>query len=70
MELGIPFLQTSALSGDNIENAFVKMTNRIKISVDKRGVTGVSANGMVAAGRVVLATGERQMTMKEKCGCS
>ena len=70
MELGIPFLQTSALSGENIENAFVKMTNRIKVSVDKRGVTGINANGMVSAGGVILASGERQMTLKEKCGCS
>eukprot|EP00604_Paraphysomonas_vestita_P001126 CAMPEP_0174819520 /NCGR_PEP_ID=MMETSP1107-20130205/2813_1 /TAXON_ID=36770 /ORGANISM="Paraphysomonas vestita, Strain GFlagA" /LENGTH=351 /DNA_ID=CAMNT_0016033189 /DNA_START=675 /DNA_END=1730 /DNA_ORIENTATION=- len=70
MELGIPFLQTSALSGENIENAFVKMTQRIKASVDKRGVTGVSANGMTSASGVVLASGERQMTLKEKCGCS
>lgn len=70
MELGIPFLETSALSGENVENAFVKMTTRIKASVDKRGVKGVNAAGMTSAGGVVIAAGERQMTMKEKCGCN
>jgi hypothetical protein len=70
MELGIPFLETSALSGENVESAFVKMTTRIKASIDRRGVKGVSSTGMTSAGGVVLASGERQMTMKEKCGCN
>ena len=40
-ELGIPFVETSALNGNNVEAAFVCMTANIKKSVDRRGLTGV-----------------------------
>lgn len=69
-ELGIPFMETSALSGDNVEAAFVKMTGRIKESVDRRGVTGVQGTHNTAGGRAVLGAGDRKMTMRDRCGCS
>ena len=68
--LGIPFMETSALSGDNVEAAFVKMTGRIKDSVDRRGVTGVQGTSNTAGGRTILGVGDRKMTMRERCGCS
>ena len=70
MDLGIPFMETSALNGDNVEAAFVKMTTRIKTSVDRRGVTGVGSANMTSAGNVVIADGDRKMTVKERCGCN
>jgi hypothetical protein len=70
MDLGIPFMETSALNGENVEAAFVKMTSRIKASVDRRGVTGIGSGNLTSAGGVVVGDGDRQMTMKEKCGCN
>ena len=69
-ELGIPFMETSALSGDNVEAAFVKMTGRIKDSVDRRGVTGVQGTSNTLGGRTQLSSGDRKMTMRDKCGCN
>lgn len=69
-ELGIQFMETSALSGTNVEMAFVTMTSAIKASVDRRGLSGVKTGNLEAAGGVTLAHGERKMTMREKCGCS
>lgn len=68
--LGIQFIETSALSGENVEAAFLAMASTIKESVDSRGLTGVKSNNMEAAGGVVLSTGERKLTMKERCGCN
>jgi small GTP-binding protein len=68
--LGIQFIETSALSGENIEAAFLAMASTIKESVDKRGLTGVKASTMEVAGGVVLSTGERKTTLKERCGCN
>jgi GTPase SAR1 family protein len=68
-DLGIQFIETSALSGENVEAAFLAMASTIKESVDKRGLTGVKASTMEAAGGVVLSTGERKTTLKERCGC-
>jgi GTPase SAR1 family protein len=69
-ELGVPFMETSALSGDNVEAAFVKMTGRIKDSVDRRGVTGVLGTSNTAGGRAQLTGGDRKMTVRDRCGCS
>lgn len=68
-ELGIPFIETSALSGANIETAFVCMTANIKKSVDERGLSGVKDTNLKSAGGVQLATSEKKMTMTQKCGC-
>mmetsp|Transcript_24814 Transcript_24814/g.41342 ORF Transcript_24814/g.41342 Transcript_24814/m.41342 type:complete len:601 (+) Transcript_24814:73-1875(+) len=68
-ELQIPFLETSALNGSNVENTFVRMTQCIKRSLDKRGLTGVKATNMRQAGGVQLASKERGMTFSDKCGC-
>lgn len=69
-ELGIPFLETSALNGTNVEGAFVKMTSNIKASVDRRGLTGVKAGALKKAGTVELADKERKMGVLSKCGCT
>jgi len=66
-ELGIPFVETSALSGSNVEAAFVCMTTNIKRSVDRRGLTGVQKGNLKKAGGVELAQGDRKMSMKERC---
>lgn len=68
--LGIPFLETSALSGSNVEAAFVAMTSAIKESVDRRGLSGVKTGKLQQAAGVTLARGDRQMSMREKCGCA
>jgi len=54
----IPFIETSALNGSNIDTAFVTMTRNIKKSVDRRGLTGVKSKSMNAAGGVTLANKE------------
>lgn len=69
LELGIPYIETSALNGSNVENAFVKMTQAIKRSLDKRGLTGVKSNNLQTAGGVQLASKERGTSMTDKCGC-
>ena len=68
-ELGIPFIETSALSGSTVENAFVRMTQSIKRSLDRRGLTGVKATNLTQAGGVQLANKERGMTLGDQCGC-
>lgn len=62
-ELGLPFVETSALSGTNVEAAFVCMTLHIKRSVDRRGLSGIKAQGLTSSGGVQLASKER------KSGC-
>lgn len=69
-ELGIPFIETSALNGSNVEAAFVEMTGKIKANVDKRGVTGIQNQSMQTSGKVLMASGDREYTMKERCGCN
>ena len=68
-ELGIPFIETSALNGSNVEGAFVRMTQGIKRSLDKRGLTGVKSGNLQQVGGVMLANKERGMSMTDKCGC-
>lgn len=63
-------METSALSGDNVEAAFVKMTARIKDSVDRRGVTGVLGTSNTSGGRATLSGGDRKMTTRDRCGCN
>ena len=67
-QLGIPFVETSALQGTNVEAAFVQMTGAIKASVDKRGLTGVKGGGLTRAGSVSIAKSERRRG--NPCGCS
>jgi small GTP-binding protein len=65
--LGIPFVETSALRGTNVERAFVSMTQAVKNSVDRRGLVGVGSQNLASAGGVNLANRESGMTMREKC---
>ena len=67
-ELGIPFVETSALNGSNVESAFVTMTRNIKKSVDRRGLTGIKGKNLQQAGGVQLASKEKQSGMS--CGCT
>eukprot|EP01041_Mallomonas_annulata_P000981 gene982-1919_t len=70
-ELGIHFIETSALDGSNVEKAFVAMTAEIKRSVDRRGLTGVRDTNLKIAGNVVLADAESRPLMKDRCSrCS
>lgn len=69
-ELGIPFMETSALNGTNIEPAFVEMTIRIKKSVDRRGVSGIKSTNLKSSGTVAIAGGDREYTVRERCGCT
>lgn len=56
--LGIPFIETSALNGSNVEAAFVTMTRNIKRSVDARGLSGIKDKNLKQAGGVTLASKE------------
>lgn len=67
-ELQIPFLETSALSGSNVESVFVTMTRDIKKLVDSRGLTGVKGKNLKQAGGVTLAN--REKGGRSACGCS
>jgi len=67
-KLGIPFVETSALNGTNVEPAFVAMTSAIKRSVDSRGLTGVRDTNLKKAGGVTLAGGERRPQLQDRCG--
>lgn len=67
-ELNIPFLETSALSGSNVESVFVTMTRDIKKLVDSRGLTGIKGKNLKLAGGVTLAN--REQGGRSLCGCS
>jgi GTPase SAR1 family protein len=69
-ELNIPFVETSAFNGSNVEHAFVRMTQCIKASLDKRGLTGVKQGNLTLTGGVQLASKERGMSLNDKCGCT
>ena len=70
-ELGVPFIETSALSGSHIEEAFVTMTANIKASVDRRGLSGLKLTGKQQTGGVQLAAREKQKgILGALCGCS
>lgn len=66
-QLGIPFVETSALSGSNVEGAFVCMTKSIKTSIDTRGLTGVKGKNLRHAGGVQLAS--KESGRRSSCGC-
>lgn len=65
--LEVPFVEASALSGTNVEAAFVSLTSNVKRSVDRRGLTGVRSGMLQKAGGVSLAKGDRKMKMSERC---
>ena len=65
--LEVPFVETSALSGTNVEAAFVSLTSNVKRSVDRRGLTGLRSGMLQKAGGVSLAKGDRKMKMSERC---
>lgn len=67
LDLGIPFVEASALSGANVESAFVCMTAAIKKSVDRRGLSGVRSGNLQKSGGVQLARGDRKMKLSERC---
>ena len=69
-ELKIPFVETSALSGYNVEAAFVAMTGNVKKSVDRRGLTGVKGKGLKKAGEVKVGNADTKMNSMDRCGCS
>ena len=68
-ELSISFVETSALSGSNVEQAFVTMTASIKSSVDRRNLTGIRESNLKSSGGVTLAGSEKKMSVLQKCGC-
>jgi small GTP-binding protein len=68
-ELAIPFMETSALNGTNVETAFVEMTSRIKKSVDRKGLIGIKGANM-KSGAVALADKDRERSLGERCGCN
>ena len=59
-DLLIPFVETSALNGSNVESAFVTMTANIKRSVDRRGLSGVKGKNLTSSGGVQMASKERK----------
>lgn len=65
--MNIPYVETSALNGCNVEGAFVSMTAHIKKSVDRRGLTGITASGLASVGGVEIAAAERK---QQRFGCS
>jgi Ras-related protein Rab-1A len=65
----VPFVETSALNGSNVEAAFVTMTSNIKKSVDRRGLSGIKTKHLQTAGSVTLANAEGKMSMFSRCGC-
>jgi GTPase SAR1 family protein len=65
--LDIPFIETSALSGSYIEDAFVCMTKKIKQHIDQRGLLGIKGKNLKQAGGVMLSSKEQS---KSSCGCS
>lgn len=69
-DLGIAFIETSALNGSNVEQAFVAMTSSIKSSVDRRNLTGIKDGNLKSSGGVTLASSESKMTTMQKCGCN
>merc|ERR1712100_293496 len=54
-QLNIPFLETSALSGDHVEQAFVVMTKHIKQRIDKQGKKGIEMSKLQNASTVTFA---------------
>eukprot|EP01040_Poterioochromonas_malhamensis_P000764 gene764-814_t len=66
--MGIPFIETSALNGSNVEKAFVYMTRHIKNYIDKKGLRGVKANTLSSSGGVTLSTSEKSSTVRACCG--
>lgn len=67
--LGISFIETSALTGTNIESVFVLMASAIKVSVDSKGLTGVSKGTGIHASNVQLGSGEKKTSLFDSCSC-
>lgn len=68
-ELKIPFVETSALNGYNVEAAFVTMTSNIKKSLDRRGLSGIKSKTLKKAGDAKIGSGEAKMRLVDKCAC-
>eukprot|EP01035_Chromulina_nebulosa_P023739 gene23739-30786_t len=66
-QLGVPFIETSALNGSNVEGAFVTMTSNIKVSVDKRGLTGIKSKNLMQTGGVQLTQSESKKSFIGRC---
>jgi len=68
-EMNIPFVETSALNGTNVENAFVTMTSNIKKSIDRRGLSGVNlkTNPSKTGGVKVNRTDKKKLLQGKCC---
>jgi len=66
-ELQLPFIETSAKDGSGVDEAFVRMTESIKRSVDRRGLAGIDSSSLEKSGNIVLADGDKKMSMRQKC---
>jgi len=62
--LGIPFLETSAKSATNVEQAFITMSAEIKRRMDSQSVPGKSAGGVK-----LPPAGQKINTQKKSGGC-
>lgn len=66
-DLSLPFIETSAKDGSGVDEAFVRMTESIKKSVDRRGLAGIANSSLEKSGNIVLADGDKKMSMRQKC---
>ena len=67
-QLQTAFIETSALSGYNVEAAFVNMTSNIKKSIDRRGLKGVKTTTMKKSGEVKISGTEARQSITDQCG--
>jgi len=59
--LGIPFIETSAKTAQNVEESFVKMAGEIKSKIAANTTTSAQAKGQRLAGKTI--------TQQKKSGC-
>ena len=64
--LGVSFLETSAKNGSNVNETFVRMSSRIKKSVDERGLAGIANDSLQASGFVKVGKGDK-VAGRQRC---